>query len=112
MALGAGEQGIRTGLGAEGRPERRSEAPLTESRVAVGCRGLAGEPASVLLKRLCRNGSRRVELRLLPGALVRGARIAVLPETLVALDGGQGTVNVPPWSPDSRWFAYCDYPVR
>ncbi|MET3451147.1 biopolymer transporter Tol [Curtobacterium sp. 1544] len=53
----------------------------------------------------------RVELRLLPGALVRGARIAVVPETLVTLDGGQGTVNVPPWSPDSRWFAYCDYPV-
>ncbi len=53
----------------------------------------------------------RVELRLLPGSLVRGARIAVVPETLVALDGGQGTVNVPPWSPDSRWFAYCDYPV-
>lgn len=53
----------------------------------------------------------RVELRLLPGALVRGARIAVVPETLVTLDGGQGTVNVPPWSPDSTWFAYCDYPV-
>ena len=53
----------------------------------------------------------RVELRLLPGALVRGARIAVQPETLVTLDGGQGTVNVPPWSPDSAWFAYCDYPV-
>ncbi|WP_439688802.1 TolB family protein [Curtobacterium sp. SP.BCp] len=53
----------------------------------------------------------RVELRLLPGVLARGARIAVLPETLVTLDGGQGTVNVPPWSPDSRWFACCDYPV-
>ncbi|OII24095.1 hypothetical protein [Curtobacterium sp. MCBA15_013] len=53
----------------------------------------------------------RVELRLLPGSLVRGARIAVQPETLVTLEGGQGTVNVPPWSPDSRWFAYCDYPV-
>lgn len=53
----------------------------------------------------------RVELRLLPGSLVRGARIAVQPETLVALDGGQGTVNVPPWAPDSTWFAYCDYPV-
>ncbi|WIE74752.1 PD40 domain-containing protein [Curtobacterium sp. MCSS17_007] len=53
----------------------------------------------------------RVELRLLPGSLTRGARIAVVPETLVTLDGGQGTVNVPPWSPDSAWFAYCDYPV-
>jgi hypothetical protein len=53
----------------------------------------------------------RVELRLLPGSLARGARIAVLPETLVTLEGGQGTVNVPPWAPDSSWFAYCDYPV-
>jgi len=53
----------------------------------------------------------RVELRLLPGVLVRGARIAVQPETLVTLDGGQGTVNVPPWAPDSSWFAYCDYPA-
>lgn len=53
----------------------------------------------------------RVELRMLPGALVRGARIAAAPETLVVLDGGQGTVNVPPWAPDSTWFAYCDYPV-
>ncbi|MFS2031786.1 MULTISPECIES: TolB family protein [unclassified Curtobacterium] len=53
----------------------------------------------------------RVELRLLPGSLVRGARMAVQPETLVTLEGGQGTVNVPPWSPDSRWFAYCDYPA-
>ncbi|WP_439692126.1 TolB family protein [Curtobacterium sp. SP.BCo] len=53
----------------------------------------------------------RVELRLLPGVLVRGARIMPVPETLVTLEGGQGTVNVPPWSPDSTWFAYCDYPV-
>jgi hypothetical protein len=53
----------------------------------------------------------RVELRLLPGALVRGARMAVVPETLVVLHGGQGTVNVPPWASDSSWFAYCDYPV-
>ncbi|MGU3409937.1 TolB family protein [Microbacterium sp. M1A1_1b] len=53
----------------------------------------------------------RVELRLLPGVLVRGARMAVVPETLVSLEGGQGTVNVPPWAPDSTWFAYCDYPT-
>lgn len=53
----------------------------------------------------------RVELRLLPGVLASGARIAVVPETLVVLDGGQGTVNVPPWAPDSSWFAFCDYPV-
>ncbi|PZE59330.1 hypothetical protein DEJ33_06065 [Curtobacterium sp. MCPF17_047] len=62
--------------------------------------GVQGHPAD-----------QRVELRLLPGVLARGARIAVVPETLVTLDGGQGTVNVPPWAPDSSWFAYCDYPV-
>ncbi|QSB22827.1 TolB-like translocation protein [Curtobacterium sp. 24E2] len=62
--------------------------------------GVQGHPAD-----------QRVELRRLPGVLVRGARIMPVPETLVVLDGGQGTVNVPPWSLDSRWFAYCDYPV-
>jgi Tol biopolymer transport system component len=30
---------------------------------------------------------------------------------LVHLDGGQGTINVNSWSPDSRSFAYVDYPV-
>ncbi len=30
---------------------------------------------------------------------------------LVALFGGQGTINVPSWSPDSRWLAYVDYPA-
>lgn len=29
---------------------------------------------------------------------------------LIALRGGQGTINVPCWSPDSRRFAYVDYP--
>ncbi|KQO62290.1 TolB family protein [Curtobacterium sp. Leaf261] len=53
-----------------------------------------------------------VELRLLQGSLVRGARMTPMPETLVTIEvGGQGTINVPPWSPDSRWFAWCDYPV-
>jgi hypothetical protein len=30
---------------------------------------------------------------------------------LVALDGGQGTINVPSWAPDGSAFAYVDYPV-
>jgi TolB protein len=30
---------------------------------------------------------------------------------LVQLHGGQGTINVNSWSPDSRSFAYVDYPV-
>jgi Tol biopolymer transport system component len=29
---------------------------------------------------------------------------------LIALRGGQGTINVPCWAPDSRRFAYVDYP--
>jgi len=29
---------------------------------------------------------------------------------LVALEGGQGTINVPSWSPDSTHIAYVDYP--
>lgn len=32
------------------------------------------------------------------------------PTTLVALDGGQGTINVPSWSPDGSAFAFVDYP--
>lgn len=31
-------------------------------------------------------------------------------ETLLELDGGQGTLNVNSWAPDSRRFAYVDYP--
>ncbi|WP_417249112.1 TolB family protein [Celeribacter sp.] len=31
------------------------------------------------------------------------------PETLVSLFGGQGTINVPSWSPDSGAFAYVEY---
>jgi Tol biopolymer transport system component len=33
------------------------------------------------------------------------------PRTLVALDGGQGTINVPSWAPDGSAFAFVDYPV-
>lgn len=43
-----------------------------------------------------------VELRAMPAG---GGK----PETLVALFGGQGTINVPPWSPDSATFAYVRY---
>jgi len=31
------------------------------------------------------------------------------PEVLVRLFGGQGTLNVPSWSPDSRSFAFVSY---
>ena len=30
---------------------------------------------------------------------------------LVTLNGGQGTINVSSWSPDSRCFAYVAYPT-
>ncbi|MEX0986239.1 MAG: transporter [Bacteroidales bacterium] len=33
------------------------------------------------------------------------------PETLLELFGGQGTINVPSWSPDSRKFAFVRYMV-
>ncbi len=33
------------------------------------------------------------------------------PETVLELDGGQGTINVPSWAPDGSAFAFVDYPV-
>ncbi|MBB93767.1 MAG: hypothetical protein CML68_04060 [Rhodobacteraceae bacterium] len=45
---------------------------------------------------------RQVELRLMPAG--GGA-----PRILLALYGGQGTLNVPCWSPDSRRFAFVRY---
>ncbi len=47
-----------------------------------------------------------VELRLVEGDDWRSARI------VVTLPGGQGTINVNSWSPDSRRFAYVDYPFE
>ena len=48
---------------------------------------------------------RQVELRLVEvGAWDR-------PTTLVALEGGQGTINVPSWAPDGSAFAFVDYPL-
>lgn len=45
---------------------------------------------------------RKVELRLMPAE--GGA-----PRKLHALLGGQGTINVPSWAPDSRRFAFVEY---
>ncbi len=45
---------------------------------------------------------REVELRLMPAS--GGA-----PKTLCAFFGGQGSINVPSWSPDVRRFAYVRY---
>jgi len=48
---------------------------------------------------------RPVELRLVTGDAWESAR------TVAELPGGQGTINVNSWSPDSLAFAYVDYPV-
>jgi Tol biopolymer transport system component len=45
---------------------------------------------------------RDVELRLIPSA-------GGTPRTLLGLFGGQGTINVPSWAPDSRSFAFVRY---
>jgi Tol biopolymer transport system component len=34
------------------------------------------------------------------------------PRTVARLFGGQGTINVPSWSPDSRRFAFVSYRLR
>lgn len=34
------------------------------------------------------------------------------PTTIVELQGGQGTINVPSWAPDGSAFAFVDYPIE
>lgn len=34
------------------------------------------------------------------------------PTTIVTLEGGQGTINVPSWAPDASAFAFVDYPME
>ena len=46
-----------------------------------------------------------VELRMIP---VKGGK----PETVVKLFGGQGTINVPSWSPDSKKVAFVEYQIE
>ncbi len=46
--------------------------------------------------------NKEVVLRLMP---VHGGK----PEVIVNLFGGQGTINVPSWSPDSKQFAFVSY---
>jgi Tol biopolymer transport system component len=45
---------------------------------------------------------RNIELRLMPSS-------GGTPRVLLLLNGGQGTINVPCWSPDSRQFAFVRY---
>ena len=68
------------------------------------------------------DGSRLVHLSYAPGVeghpanhgvLLRVARAdAWNPEDVVAPFGGQGTLEVNSWAPDSRRFAYVDYPLE
>lgn len=55
--------------------------------------GTVGHPADV----------EDVRVRLLENGEIR---------EIATVFGGQGTMNVPSWSPDSRFFAYVAYPVR
>lgn len=51
----------------------------------------------------------RVQLRTVP---MPGDRVtSTSPRTVVEVTGGQGTINVNSWSPDSRRFAYVTYHV-
>ena len=61
-------------------------------------KGTQGHPAN-----------KNVQLRMMPmpGAKLKPAKI----ETLVKLFGGQGTINVNSWAPDSRRFAFVSYEV-
>jgi hypothetical protein len=51
---------------------------------------------------------RDVLIRLLDARAPAGA---AAPRDLLAFFGGQGSLNVNSWAPDSRRFAYVDYPV-
>ena len=55
------------------------------------------------------NGKMEIELRMMamPGKKLKPAKI----ETLTKFFGGQGTINVNSWAPDSRRFAFVIYEV-
>jgi Tol biopolymer transport system component len=57
---------------------------------------------------------KRVRLRLVtaPGSVSDwGPEVWQAAETIVELDGGQGTLNVNGWAPDGSAFAFVDYPI-
>lgn len=49
--------------------------------------------------------NKNVALRLMPAS-------GGTPEVIASLFGGQGTINVPSWSPDGRQFAFVSYRLR
>ena len=52
----------------------------------------------------------RVQLRMIP--MPTDSFRDVPPQVMVELTGGQGTINVNSWSPDSRRFAYVSYELQ
>lgn len=52
-----------------------------------------------------------VILRLLPVPAASADAAAATPRDMVALPGGQGTINVPSWDPTSTRIAYVAYPL-
>jgi TolB protein len=58
-------------------------------------KGVAGHPPN-----------KRVALKIVS---LEDSQLAGEPRVLVELFGGQGTINVPSWSPDSRYFAFVSY---
>lgn len=52
----------------------------------------------------------RVQLRIIPAPGAKAGEIR--PEVLIEIMGGQGTINVNSWSPDSRRFGYVTYEPR
>jgi Tol biopolymer transport system component len=55
------------------------------------------------------NGKMDVILRMMP---IPGKKAnAATPETILKIFGGQGTINVNSWSPDSKRFAFVTYEV-
>jgi len=54
--------------------------------------------------------NQHVAIRMIP---MPGDRVTeVQPQVIVELTGGQGTINVNSWSPDSRRFAYVSYQAK
>ena len=53
------------------------------------------------------NGKMEIELRMIPMPGKKAG--AAVPQTVMKLFGGQGTVNVNSWSPDSKRFAFVSY---
>jgi len=53
--------------------------------------------------------NQQVAIRMMP---MPADRVTEMPKVIVELTGGQGTINVNSWSPDSRRFAYVSYQAK